>query len=72
MELNDRFPIVNLDPELDERAGSFMDTAAVMMNLDLVISADTATAHLAGGLGVTCWMPLSWASVAPCTPTGPK
>ena len=28
-----------------------MDTAAVIKNLDLVITADTAIAHLAGGLG---------------------
>jgi Flp pilus assembly protein TadD len=37
----------------------FVETAAVMKNLDLVISADTATAHLAGGLGVPVWVALS-------------
>jgi tetratricopeptide (TPR) repeat protein len=31
--------------------GSFMDTAAVMQNLDLVITSDTSIAHLAGALG---------------------
>jgi hypothetical protein len=36
----------------------FADTAAIMVNLDLVISVDTSTAHLAGGLGVRCWVPL--------------
>lgn len=36
--------------------GHFMDTAAVMLNLDLVISVDTATAHLAGALGVPTWI----------------
>jgi hypothetical protein len=33
-----------------------MDTAAIMKNLDLVITSDTATAHLAGGLGVPVWL----------------
>jgi Flp pilus assembly protein TadD/ADP-heptose:LPS heptosyltransferase len=33
----------------------FRDTAAVMRNLDLVISVDTAVAHVAGTLGVPCW-----------------
>ena len=36
-----------------------MDTAAVMCNLDLVITSDTAAAHLAGGLGVPVWMAVS-------------
>lgn len=34
----------------------FSDTAAIMMNLDLVISVDTAAAHLAGALGRRCWV----------------
>jgi ADP-heptose:LPS heptosyltransferase len=36
-----------------------MDTAALMYNLDLVITVDTAIAHLAGGLGVPCWLLLN-------------
>ena len=36
-----------------------MDTAAVMKNLDLVITSDTATAHLAAALGVNAWVALS-------------
>ena len=39
-------------------AADFSDTAAVMKNLDLVISADTSSAHLAGALGVPVWVPL--------------
>jgi hypothetical protein len=35
-----------------------MDTAAVMRNLDLVITSDTAVAHLAGALGVPVWVAL--------------
>jgi Flp pilus assembly protein TadD len=34
----------------------FDDTAAVVANLDLVISVDTAVAHLAGGLGIPVWL----------------
>ena len=41
-----------------------MDTAAVIKNLDLVISVDTAIGHLAGGLGVPVWLllpfPADW------------
>lgn len=33
----------------------FADTAAVIANLDLVISADTSVCHLAGALGVPTW-----------------
>lgn len=33
----------------------FSGTAMVMLNLDLVITACTATAHLAGALNVPCW-----------------
>jgi tetratricopeptide (TPR) repeat protein len=34
----------------------FMDTAALICNLDLVISVDTAVAHLAGLLGKPVWL----------------
>lgn len=34
----------------------FSDTAALMSQLDLVISVDTAAAHLAGALGRPCWV----------------
>ena len=49
--LKGRFPVIDLGPRLE----SLCDTAAVMMNLDLVISSDTAVAHLAGALGVRTW-----------------
>ena len=35
---------------------SFSDTAALMPNLDLVISVDTAAVHLAGALDVPVWV----------------
>jgi hypothetical protein len=34
----------------------FDDTAALVAALDLVVSVDTAVAHLAGGLGVPVWV----------------
>jgi tetratricopeptide (TPR) repeat protein len=37
----------------------FADTAALLANLDLLISTDTATVHLAGALGVETWV-LLW------------
>ena len=42
-------------PELE----TFEDTAAVMSLLDLVVTADTAVAHLAGALGVPVWVALA-------------
>jgi tetratricopeptide (TPR) repeat protein len=35
---------------------NFADTAALIANLDLVISVDTSTAHLAGALGKPVWL----------------
>jgi TPR repeat/Tetratricopeptide repeat len=52
--------IVDLGNELDEAHGAFMDSAAIMMNLDLVITSDTAVAHLAGAIGVPVWVALPY------------
>ena len=38
------------------------DTAALIQNLDLVISTDTVIAHLAGALGKPLWLLLPWQS----------
>jgi hypothetical protein len=54
----DKLRIFDLAQSLDETRGPFMDTAAVMQHLDLVISSDTAVAHLAGALGVPVWLAL--------------
>jgi tetratricopeptide (TPR) repeat protein len=53
------FPVTDLAPRLDEDGGAFVDSAAVMKSMDLVISSDTAVAHLAGALGVPVWVALS-------------
>jgi tetratricopeptide (TPR) repeat protein len=53
-QVAERFPVA----ELGSRLNDFMDTAAVMMNLDLVITCDTSVAHLAGALGVPVWVAL--------------
>jgi ADP-heptose:LPS heptosyltransferase len=47
--------VVDLGPELDAD-GAFLDSAALMTALDLVITSDTAIPHLAGALGVPVWM----------------
>jgi len=41
--------------ELGPQLGDFADTAAVLSNLDLLISVDTAVAHLAGALAIPVW-----------------
>lgn len=42
--------------ELGSELGDFADTAAVIAGLDMVISVDTAVAHLAGSLGRPVWI----------------
>ncbi len=44
--------------DLSSRLETFSDTAAVMMNLDLVISSCTSVPHLAGALGIPVWTAL--------------
>jgi tetratricopeptide (TPR) repeat protein len=48
-------PIEDLAPLLTD----FAETAAAICHLDLVISVETAVAHLAGALGRTVWVPLT-------------
>lgn len=44
--------------EDDTGVASLLDTAALLVNLDLVITVDTMVAHLAGALGCTVWLAL--------------
>ena len=56
--LPEGFVVHTFDESFDRDHGRFMDTAALMKNLDLVITVDTAIAHLAGGLGIPVWVVL--------------
>jgi ADP-heptose:LPS heptosyltransferase len=48
--LTDR--LLDLMPEVTD----FADTAAIVKNLDLIITVDTSIAHLAGGMGKPVWI----------------
>jgi hypothetical protein len=52
--------IEHFGDQLDAGPDAFLDTAAVMHCLDLVITADTATAHLAGALARPAWVALQF------------
>ena len=64
--------------ELDAHGGAFMDTAAIIKHLDLVVSVDTAIGNLAGGLGAKVWVMLArspdwrWGQAGTTTPWYPS
>lgn len=68
------FPLTDFMPEIN----NFAETAAIISNLDLVISVDTSVAHLAAALGkkvylllnfTACWRWMSERSDSPWYPT---
>ena len=52
------WPLRDLRAQLDASAGPFLESAAIIENLDLVIACDSAIAHLAGALGAPVWVAL--------------
>ena len=51
------FPVADLGAGY--QAGDFADTGAVLQALDLLVTCDTAAAHLAGALNVPAWLAIS-------------
>ncbi len=56
-QLPDGMKVETLGP-FDTGSDAFIDTAAIMQNLDLVVTSDTSVAHLAGALGRPVWVAL--------------
>ena len=54
----DMLKVETLGSDFDAGPDAFLDTAAVMENLDLVVTIDTSSAHLAGALGRPVWIAL--------------
>ncbi len=54
------FEVASFGGQVDELSGPFMDTAAMITNLDLVVSVDTSIGHLAGALGAPTWLALNY------------
>lgn len=61
--MEESLPGLSIMPlDFDQTNGRFMDTAGLIMNMDLIISADTSIVHLAGALGKEVWVLLPFAS----------
>jgi tetratricopeptide (TPR) repeat protein len=48
--------VERLGDDFDAGPDAFLDTAAVMQSLDLIVTCDTSVAHLAGALGRPAWL----------------
>jgi len=60
LQIGSRAPEAGL-PDLSPLLRDFAETAALVANLDLVLTVDTSVAHVAGALGVPCWVMLPFA-----------
>lgn len=47
-------------PSMIDQIHDARDTAEIMLGMDLIITCDTSTAHLAGALGCPCWLLLPY------------
>ena len=54
------FAVDHFGDRLDATGGDFCDTAALVKNLDLVVTCDTAVGHLAGALAAPTWIGLTF------------
>ena len=52
------FNLTTFGHDFDSGENAFIDTAALIVNCDLIISCDTSIAHLAGALGCQIWVAL--------------
>lgn len=55
-----QFPQIKTYKDFDYTHGRFMDTAALITQLDLVVTVDTSVAHLAGALGTQTFILLPY------------
>lgn len=53
-----RIKVETFGSDFDAGPNAFIDTAAVIANLDLVVTIDTSVAHLAGAMGRPVWIAL--------------
>ena len=59
MEILKKYPEIKF---MGEEIVNFSDTAAIVENMDLIISIDTSLIHLAGAIGKRSFLMLSWSS----------
>ncbi len=62
LQVGRKMPLPDGVIDLGDQLADFAITADVLGQLDIVISVDTSVAHLAGALGIACWLLLPAAS----------
>ena len=56
----DNIKIEKISENFDKEDEAFLDSAAILKACDLVITSDTAIAHLSGSLGIKTWLVLQY------------